>query len=330
MKGTLVLVGALLVVALIWGCTPKGADQTNQGSKRSETTYLKFPTAGTSGAVYTIAAAIANEWTTKIPGLQISAEASNGGVQNLNLIAQKDAQVGVAVTSIVTQQKQGAGQFEGHIYDGMRILSALYVNYNQIAVSSNSGINTFRDLKGKNFAPGAPGSTTTAETQVAFEAAGMNYPDDIRAQFIAADQAIELMQNRQLDGVWVQSGIPTSSISQIIQTANGKLLSIDEDIIRAICDEYSWYSRVVIPASTYGLSADVVTTGLPITIVIDESVPEDLVYQMAKVMWENVETIRNTHSAMKGATLEGAVQNLGGLPLHPGAERYYREKGVLK
>jgi len=301
------------------------------GGEGAKTTYLKFPTAATTGAVYTIGAALANEWNTKIPHLQVSAEASNGGVQNLNLIAGKEAQLGVAVTSIVTQQKQGEAQFAGHKYEGTRILSALYSNYNQIVVAAGSGINTFRDIKGKKFAPGAPGSTTTLETETAFEAAGLRYPEDINAQFVGFDAAVDLMQNRQLDGAWIQAGIPTSAVSQILTTAGGKLLSIDEDIIQAIQKKYSWYGRSVIPAGTYdNQREDVVTTSLTITVVVDYTVPEDLVYQMTKVMWENMDTLKKAHNALKDATVAGAVQNLGGLPLHPGAERYYREAGVLK
>jgi TRAP transporter TAXI family solute receptor len=134
-----------------------------------------------------------------------------------------------------------------------------------------------------------------------------------------------------LDGAWIQAGIPTSAVSQICTTANGKLLSIDDDIIKKLQEKYPWYSRAIIPAGTYDNQAeDVVTTSLTITVVIDESVPEDIVYNMAKVMWENIDTIKRAHSALKDAAIEGAVQNLGGLPLHPGAERYYRERGVLK
>jgi TRAP transporter TAXI family solute receptor len=322
MKKNCIVWAVALTVFLTGGLYARGTGQ--------RTTYLKFPTAATTGAVYTIGAALANEWTNKIPGLQISAEASNGGVQNLNLIASKDAHVGVAVTSIVTQQKQGVEQFTGHQYDGIRILTALYSNYNQIVVASNSGINSFRDLRGKKFAPGAPGSTTTLETQVAFEAAGLNYPGDISAQFVGFDAVVDLMQNRQLDGGWIQAGVPTSAVSQVCATANGKLLSIDEDIIKNIQEKYSWYGRSIIPAGTYdNQTEDVVTTSLTITVVIDESVPDDLVYNMAKVMWENIDTIKQAHSALKDARIEGAVQNLGGLPLHPGAERYYREQGLL-
>lgn len=301
------------------------------GTGQKSTTYLKFPTAATTGAAYTIGAALADEWTNKIPGLKIFAEASNGGVQNLSLIASKDAQIGVAVTSIVTHQKQGVEQFAGHQYDGVRILTALYSNYNQIVVGSNAGIHSFRDLRGKKFAPGAPGSTTTLETQVAFEAAGLKYPGDINAHFVGFNAVVDLMRNRQLDGGWIQAGIPTSAVSQVCAAADGKLLSIDEDIIKNIQEKYSWYGRSVIPAGTYdNQTEDVVTTSLTITVVIDESVPEDLVYNMAKVMWENIDTIKRAHSALRDARIEGAVQNLGGLPLHPGAERYYRERGVLE
>jgi TRAP transporter TAXI family solute receptor len=323
MKKTCILWVIVLAVVLAGGL--------RAGPARQGTTYLKFPTAATTGAVYTIGAALANEWTNKVPGLQISAEASNGGVQNLNLIAARDAQVGVAVTSIITQQKQGTEQFAGHQYNGVRILAALYSNYNQIVVSANSGINSFRDLKGKKFAPGAPGSTTVMETQAAFEAAGLDYPGDMNAQFVGFDAVVDLMQNRQMDGGWIQAGIPTSAVSQVCTTANGKLLSIDDDIIIKLREKYPWYSRSVIPAGTYdNQTEDVITTSLTITVVIDESVPEEVAYNMAKVMWENIDTVKKAHGALKDAAIEGAVRNLGDLPLHPGAERYYRERGVLK
>jgi len=106
---------------------------------------------------------------------------------------------------------------------------------------------------------------------------------------------------------------------------------MDDDLISKIRAKYPWYNRGVIPAGTYaGQTQDVITTSITITVAVDQSVSDDIVYQMTKVMYENLDTLKLAHSALKETTLEGAVQNLANLPLHPGAEKYYREKGVLK
>jgi TRAP transporter TAXI family solute receptor len=241
-----------------------------------------------------------------------------------------DAQVSVAVTSIITEQKQGTGKFEGRAYDGVRILTALYSNYNQVVTTRDSGIDSMKDLKGKRFAPGASGSTPEVETGIYFKAAGMNYPDDIKAQFVGFTEAVDLMRNKQLEGAWIQAGLPTAAVSEMCATANGKLISLDEDVIEKLTKEYPWYNRAIIPAGTYdGQDEDVVTISIVITLMVDESVPEDTVYEMTKVLWENVDTLKTTHNALKSLSVENAVKDLAGLPLHDGAKKYYEEVGVL-
>ena len=319
MKRALTLVLAFVLVLSLFGCG--GAAQT---------VHLSFPTAGTSGTVYAVCSSLANLWNEKCEGVQVSAEASNGGVQNLNLIANGDSQMGVAVTSILTEQKNGTGSFEGHAYDGMRILTALYMNYNQVVVTEASGVNSLADLKGKNFAPGASGSTNTVETEVHFKASGLTFPDDIQASFVGFSEAVDLMRNKQMDGAWIMSGIPTSAVSELCSTADAKVLSLDEALIEKLCAEYPWYARAVIPAGTYdGQDEEVVTTGVTITICIDKSVPDDVVYQLAKVMYENIDSIKNVHNALRDLTVESAVENLAGIEIHPGAAKYYKEVGVL-
>jgi len=321
----------LLLCVIVIGTAAATPQAQGDSAPRAQTVYLRFPTASTSGTIYPVGAALATLWNEKIPGLQVTAEASNGGVQNLGFMASKDAQLGVAVTSIITEQKRGENSFVGRAYDGVRVLTALYYNYNQVVVSGSSNIRTLADIKGKRFAPGAPGGTTTDETRLHLEMIGLKYPDDFSAQFVAATEAVDLIRNRQIDGTWIQAGLPTSGVSEICSTAGGRLISMDEDLIKNITAKYPWYNRGVIPAGTYaGQTQDVITTSITITVVVDQSVPDDIVYQMTKVMYENLDTLKLAHSALKETTLEGAVQNLANLPLHPGAAKYYREKGVLK
>jgi len=321
-KRVKILVLAVSLLLTLAGC--------GSGGGQSETVYLSFPTASTSGTAYAICSSLGNLWNEKCPGIRVSVEASNGGVQNLNLIAGGESQLGVAVTSIITDQRNGQGAFEGHAYDGMRILTALYMNYNQVVVTKSSGIETLSGIAGKRFAPGAPGSTTTLETELHFTQAGLAFPDGFAASYVGFTEAVDLMRNRQLDGAWIMAGIPTSAVSELCSTADARVLSMDEELIAALSAQYPWYSRAVIPAGTYdGQTEDVITTGVTITICIDESVPDDVAYQLAKTMYENLDSVKNVHSALAGLTVESAVQNLAGLPLHEGAARYYREAGVL-
>lgn len=323
MKKTILL---LLCLALLLGGT---AGCSGTGGR--ETVHLSFPTASSSGSVYAVGAALANLWNESVEGVQVTAEASNGGIQNLGLMASGDAQIGVAVTSIITEQKQGINTFEGHQYDGVRVLAALYANYNQIVVSGSAGIDSMEDIAGKRFAPGASGSTTEVETRLHFTTLGMDYPDGIKAQFVGFTEAVELMRNKQLDGAWIQAGLPTSAVSEMCSTAGGKLVAMPEELVDQITAAHSWYNRDYIPAGTYaGQEEDILTTSITITLMVDESVSNELVYQMTKAMWDNIDKLRSAHNALKSTTLEGAVENLAGLPLHPGAERYYREQGLLQ
>ncbi|MCL2007683.1 MAG: TAXI family TRAP transporter solute-binding subunit [Treponema sp.] len=318
----------ILPMAFLPGCS-RGSRAENR-TERTQTVFLNFPTANMGGAVFTIGAALANIWNENIDGLLVSAEASNGGIQNLGLMASGDAHVSVAVTSIITEQKQGIGVFSGRQYEGVRILSALYSNYNQIVVDASTGIRTLNDVAGRRFAPGAPGSTTEVETRLHMTAAGMSYPDDIRAQFVGFSEAVDLMRNRQLDGVWVQAGIPTAAVSEMYLTAGGTLISMDAELVRKMTTDYSWYNHAYIPAGTYeGQNEDIRTTSITITLIIDEKLSDDLVYEMTRVLWENIERLKTSHSALRDVTLEHSVQNLAGLPLHPGSERYYREMGLV-
>lgn len=330
MKKTIViLLAILLVIGSIVGCSSEQT-QSNGTKAKQEKINLNFPTASTTGAVYPLGAALANLWNTKVEGVNVSAEASNGGVQNLNLIADGDAHISVAVTSIITEQKEGVNAFEGRAYDGVRILTSLYANYNQVVVRKNTDFDSFRDIKGKTFAVGAPGSTMEVESKNHTLKAGLKYPDDFKAQFVGPTESLDLLRNKQIDGFFMMAGIPTAAVTEALTTADAKILNIDEDIITALKAEYPWYTRAVIPAGTYdGQDEEVVTTAIKIMLICDEKVPDDVAYELVKVMWENIDSIKATNKVVEGMNLEDAAKDTAGIPLHPGALKYYKEKGVL-
>lgn len=328
-KVIVILLGVLLVIGSVAGCSSENKPDANENAKQ-EKLNLNFPTASTTGSVYPLGAALANLWNTKIESVNVSAEASNGGVQNLNLMADGDAHISVAVTSIITEQRQGVNAFEGRAYEGVRVLTSLYANYNQVVVRKDAGLDSFKDLKGKTFAVGAPGSTMEVESKNHTLKAGLNYPDDFKAQFVGPTESLDLMRNKQIDGFFMMAGIPTAAVTEALTTADAKILNIDEEIITGLQAEYPWYTRAVIPAGTYeGQDEEVVTTAIKIMLICDENVPDDVAYDLVKVMWENIDSIEATNKVVESMSLDNAAQDTAGIPLHPGAERYYKENGIL-
>lgn len=319
------LITILLVVALIVPVFAAGG-----GEKAPAKTVINFPTAATTGAVYPLGAAIANMWNTKVPTVRASAQASAGGIENLNLIADGEAQMGVAVTSIMYESFTGTGSFEGRANPNLRVMIGLYYNPNQVVVAKNSGVNSLNDLVGKSFASGAPGSTTEVETAIHLKELGVNYPDALKVQYIGFTEAIDLMRNKQIDGAWVMAGIPNAAVTEMLSTAGGKLLPFEPALIDSLNARLPWYGPYTIPANTYpGQDEDILTSAIKITICTDARVSDDVIYELTKAFWENIDDLKATQAPLKYTTLEETVLDLAGLPIHDGAARYYKERGLL-
>ena len=129
----------------------------------------------------------------------------------------------------------------------------------------------------------------------------------------------------------VSTGMPTAAVTEMCSTANGKLVGMDDELIAKVQAKYPWYSKFTIPAGTYDRQAEPVqTTAVKMLLLTDASMPDDVVYDLAKTFWENLDSLGKAHAVMKTVTKEMAVSDLSGIPLHPGAEKYYREIGLLK
>jgi len=324
MKRTLLL-SIVIAMGIMAGCT------SNENAGGKETVNINFPTAATTGAVYPMGSAIANLWNTEIDYVRASAQASNGGVDNLNLIAAGEAQVGVAVTSIMYESYNGIETFEGRGNENLRVLAGLYYNPNQVIVAKDSGVQSLVDLDGKRFAPGSAGGTSEVETKIHLTALGLNYPDDIKAQFVGFTEATDLIRNKQIDGAWIMAGTPTAAVTEITSTAGGMLIPMEAELIEKLQKDYPWYAKYTIPAGTYdGQTEDVLTSAIKITICTDARVSDEVIYEMTKTFWENIDTLAETSNVLKNVSVEDAVTDLAGLPIHAGAEKYYKEIGILE
>ena len=318
---------AILILSVL--CIFAGGSKENASSGAHSQVIIKFPTAGASGAHYSVGAAITNMWNTNIPFVRASSQASAGGIDNLNQIADGESQVSIAISSNCWQSFNGTDSFEGRANPKIRVIAGLYLNPNQVVVTEKSGIKSLSEVKGKRFAVAASGSSVEGECRNHFTASGLAYPDDIRAEYISFTDSAELLANGQIDGAWIMSGIPAPAVSQAL-SSGCRLLSIDESTISNLKAEYPWYVTYMIPAGSYpNQKDDVRTTAIKMVLFCSADLDEETVYMLTKTLWENIAELGESQSSLRNLSPQEAVRDIAGLPLHDGAQRYYREIGVI-
>ena len=322
---------AIIILATV--CLFAGGSKETGGSKEASdghsTVILRFPTAGASGALYSVGAAITNMWNMNIPFVKASSQASAGGIDNLNQIADGESQVSIAISSNCWQSYNGTDSFEGMANPKLRVIAGLYLNPNQVVVTNRSGITTLAEVRGKHFAVAASGSSVEGECRNHFTAAGLSYPDDIRAEYISFSDSAELLANGQIDGAWIMSGTPAPAVSQAL-SSGCRLLSIDEDTIENLKADYPWYVTYMIPAGTYpNQKEDITTTAIKMVLFCTADLDDETAYLLTKTLWENIGELGESQSNLRGLTPQQAVLDIAGLPLHEGARQYYSEIGVL-
>lgn len=292
-------------------------------------TQVSFVTAGTSSTFYPIGATICQLWSDTLEDVTANVSPSGGGIENLNLVHDGEAQVGIANTNLVYQSMMGLESFEGYADENVRVLAGLYYNPNQVVVSVASGIESIADLKGAHFSVGAAGSTTVEETIKHLSTLGMTL-EDMQTEYVSTSDASDLMRNKQLDGAWIMAGIPNAAVTEIMTTSDAKILPISMKTVETLQKEYPWYAPYTIPAGTYsGQEEDVPTSAVKLTIFTTAELSEDVVYGMTKAFWENYDMLTSMHAVLGKCDITGAVTDLAGVPLHDGAAKYYREMGLM-
>lgn len=319
----------LLLMLAAMGC--QSGDDDNASGEDSGTIELNFPTASTTGTIYPLGSAMANLWAEEIDGVRVNVQASNGGVDNLNLLKDGEAHISFATTGIIWEAYNGERSFTDRKYEDIRIVAGLYYNPNQFVVNKDADIESVGDLKGKRFAPGSVGSTPEVESSIILPEYDINYPDDIKENFVGFTEAIDLMRNNQIDGALIQAGLPTAAVTEMTSTANGKLIGIEPEIRESLMEQYPWYAETTIPSGTYeNQDEDIDTLAIKMVLMADASVDDEIIYQLTKVFWENLESLEDTHAIVEQMDVNEATTELADVPIHEGAIRYYEEIGLLE
>jgi TRAP transporter TAXI family solute receptor len=288
--------------------------------------FVNVLTGGTAGVYYPLGVALTKIYADKIPKARPSVQATKASVENLVLLEAGKGEIGFTLGDSLVFAWEGNAEagFEKPLKK-LRGIAAIYPNYIQLVATASSGVKTLADLKGKGLSVGAAKSGTELNTRAILAAAGMSYKDMGKLEYLPFAESVELMKNRQLDSTLQSAGLGVASIRDLATTNDVTVVAIPPETVAKIGPPYV---SVVIPANTYrGQTTDVPTAAVVNFLVTHEGVSEELVYQMTKTMFENLGQMVSSHAAAKDIKLEGALAGMP-IPLHPGAARYYKEKGI--
>jgi TRAP transporter TAXI family solute receptor len=289
--------------------------------------FINVLTGGTSGVYYPLGVALSEIYGKNIEGVRTQVQATKASVENLNLLQQGKGEIGFALGDSVKAAAEGDAEAGfAKPLDKLRAIAAIYPNYVQIVASKESGISSFADLKGKSLSVGAPKSGTELNARAIFGALGMSYDDLAKTEYLPFGESVELIKNRQLDATLQSAGLGVASIKDLATSLPITVVAVPAEVAEKLGAPFQ---AATIPAGTYeGQAQDVPTLAITNILVTHSDVSDEEAFQMTRQLFENLDDMVAAHNAAKAIKLENATQGLP-IPLHPGAERYYKEKGVM-
>jgi uncharacterized protein len=311
------LIAAAIAMAAVWPAPSVRAGQ-----------FINVLTGGTSGVYYPLGVAIGKIYSDKLPDVRTQVQATKASVENLILLQQGRGELAFAMGDSLKAAWEGDEEagFKGRL-DRLRIIGAIYPNYIQIVATADSNIKTLADLRGKRLSVGAPKSGTELNSRAILAAAGLSYRDLGKVEFLPFAESVGLMKDRQLDATLQSAGLGVASLKDLSTSTEIRLVSVPKEVVDKIGPPFV---PVKIPANTYtGQDKDVPTAAVANYLVTSSTVSDDLAYQMTRLIFENLPELANAHASGKEIKLETAATG-NPIPLHPGAFKYYKEKGLLK
>lgn len=298
-------------------------------SAASAATFVNVLTGGTSGVYYPLGVTLSQIYGETIPDSKVQVQATKASAENLNLLQAGRGEIGFSLADSVSDAWKGEADagFTKPLKQ-LRAVASVYPNYIQIVALADANIKSLADLKGKRISVGAPRSGTEINARAVLKAAGLTYADFAKVEYLPFGESVELMKNRQIDVTLQSAGLGVAALRDLSSAVKVNFVPVPADVVSKIGD--AAYQPAPVPANTYtGQTAVVSTIAINNLLVTHEKVPAEVVYQMTKGIFENLERLGNSHAAARQIKLEKAIDGLP-IPLHPGAEKYYREKGLIK
>ena len=332
-KLVVLFIFALAVSLIIAGCSQPAAEVEEEGNGEEapgEVMELLMGTGGTGGTYYPLGGAIANVMSEWVEEVNVTIQATGASVENIRLLSSGEAELGMAMNNIAHSAWHDEGDFETEpVEKNWGAMGVVYPEIIQGFVAADSGIDSIADLAGKRVAVGPPGSGTEVTTRAILAAYGLSY-DDIEPNFATFADAVDLFKDGHIDAAFNVLAAPAAAIQDVITVRDIKLLEITGEYLEKLQEAYPLVAPHTIPAGTYkGQDEDVQTVALQAVMYVRNDIPEDIVYKLTQAMYEGQPEIAKAYARGDQISLEKAADGVT-TPFHPGAERYLKEKGVLK
>lgn len=277
---------------------------------------------GTGGTYYAACVGLAGVYDTET-NIKINVDVTGASKANIQLVGKGEADFAIVQNDVMEYAYTGTDLFADYgAVKNFRTVAAVYAEVCQIVAGTN--INTVADLKGKVVSIGAAGSGVEFNAIQILEAYGLTR-DDIKVVNADFNGSATKFKDGEIDAFFVVAGAPTTAITDLSVNRDFKLLEIDDEHYNILAEKYSFYSKYPIAAGTYNNTTDVQTVAVKATFICSENVPEDVVYEFTKALFENKEALTLAHGKFANLDLEYAQDNVGSVPFHDGALRYFNE-----
>ena len=296
------------------------------GTAQARTEFISIGTGGTGGVYYPYGGGLAEIWTKHVKNVRAVAEVTGASVENIKLAHKGETVVGEVMGDVAFESYYGKGRFEGKPQK-IAAMFMMYQNLYHVVALKKSGIRSLQDLKGKRVSVGSPGSGTEYKSNLVFHAIDLPY-DSFSVKRLSFVENSNALRDGTIDaGIW-SVGPPTSSIMDLSTTHDILVVPFSKKEIDKVISTYKYYSPSVLPKGSYnGINEDVPTISVWNVVICTRSLADDLVYNLVKAVFEHQDYLMKVYPGARDTTPENAVK-FSPIPLHPGAIKYLKEKGL--
>ena len=317
----------VFMLVLSMAVTSAFANGTAEGA--GQKTYVTVGTAAAGGAFYPVGIAIASAITNNVPNVEASAQVTGGAIENCSLVHNGEVDVAITMSGSAFQAYNGEGAFT-EAYPDLRILfNGLSMGTFHVVTLKRTGITEMTDLIGKTVVMGPAGGGAIVMAEAIWGAYGFSI-DDIKPTYVSYSDGISALKDGKVDAVVVQSAPPASAIQELCATNADDvvLMSVDDDIAQKIIDSAPYYAARALSKDVYGTSEDVTVIYQTNLLICNESMSEEMAYNITRSCVENAADIAASEPTARDFSAENSADNCP-IPLHPGAEKYFKEVGLL-
>lgn len=304
------------------------------GAAFAQDSFIAIGTGGVTGVYYPTGGAICRlvNRDRAEHGIRCGVESTGGSVFNINAIRNGELEFGVAQSDWQFHAYNGSSRFEEQgPFENLRAVFSVHPEPFTVVARADAGIETFEDLQGKRVNVGNPGSGQRGTMEVVMEAMGWTMDDFALASELQAAEQSQALCDNNIDAMIYTVGHPSGSIQEATTACDSVLVDVSNDAVNGLVEERPYYRTATIPGGMYrGNDEDTTTFGVGATFVTSADVPEETVYVVVKAVFENLDQFKGLHPAFANLTAEEMANDGLSAPLHPGAERYFREAGLIE